>query len=609
MRSASDRIVALAINSRSRLVAQAALGLIVVLSCSIIGLIAASIVSGSKNTTALTIWREHLTRCQSASEETYCYDRFRAVKGRVTDAEGGAIPSVTVRCSRVADLAGLTTVGKMSSDKWIVSIFATNQTDAEGRYSFPHLPVGAYTFFYAAPGWAPVVKDLIVVQDGLGSVLDVTLDRPRTLRVHPIASSIANSQPFAMPYYQYLETTLRPRHVAATFAWPRLRLIPHRWWPELPIAEIEVVSGAAKFVNLGGPLKKGLIVAEIEGEAWRVVGRYNLDEATEAVIGLSPPASSFDVDEAAAFEPWNSLSNPTFRSFYSVLSPVALLWSDPSGDSEFNSAMSDFLAKVRPANMGSMRGFGSQPFLPFIIESQEGLSRFGWTSEASEFAIPDLPAGAYRMRTYDLFGKTSFARGVLVAANKESNISDGLWDKLELEEPDAREIMGSVRWEDGSAVEKAVVIIQHTNNFRVFLRRVEADKNGFFRVQGVPGDEPYFAFAIPPSEATAVREFAYFWADANRRETWRDLTMHGHRIVGRLPDDSPKPYLQLFKISSKGDQLVTTFGADASGLFSIANVPHGRYRVQQMSGEGVAKARSLPIEIAEGRSEERVVWQ
>ena len=58
-------------------------------------------------------------------------------------------------------------------------------TSEDGTYEFAHLPVGARTFFYSAPGrdLAPAIKDLIVVQDGLGAQLDVTLKRPTALRI------------------------------------------------------------------------------------------------------------------------------------------------------------------------------------------------------------------------------------------------------------------------------------------------------------------------------------------------------------------------------------------------------------------------------------------
>ena len=61
---------------------------------------------------------------------------------------------------------------------------------------------------------------------------------------------------------------------------------------------------------------------------------------------------------------------------------------------------------------------------------------------------------------------------------------------------------GFVRWESGVPAQKAEVYIQHAGNFRRYLQRAETDANGYFKCAGVPGGEPYIAFAVPRGEAT-----------------------------------------------------------------------------------------------------------
>ena len=125
-------------------------------------------------------WRRHHEECQRLPEGLYHRDRFCAISGRVTDEEGKPIREALVRCVKLESLLELAKAGTPSPTTWAVPIEAGTTTNDEGTYEFPHLPVRARTFFYSAPGQAlgQAVKDLVVVQDGLGAQLDVTLMRP-----------------------------------------------------------------------------------------------------------------------------------------------------------------------------------------------------------------------------------------------------------------------------------------------------------------------------------------------------------------------------------------------------------------------------------------------
>lgn len=257
---------------------------------------------------------------------------------------------------------------------------------------------------------------------------------------------------------------------------------------------------------------------------------------------------------------------------------------------------------------GNIRSFGIQPFLPVLIESRSGDAWLTQTSDASEFDLVGLPTGFYRVRALDVFGRVSFARGCYVGPGQSAKLANRNWTKLDLDEPDAREIMGVVRWESGLPVAKAVVFVQHTNNFRRFLRRVETDESGFYSIPGVPGDEPYFIFALPPNEDNAIKNFRYFDVISAQREVWHDLILHPHRVKGKLALSNPKPSIELVRIGPDIERKVWTFQADWSGDLGISNIPHGRYRVQTIPRGGEPSYRSAPFDITDGQAEILLNW-
>ena len=172
------------------------------------------------------------------------------------------------------------------------------------------------------------------------------------------------------------------------------------------------------------------------------------------------------------------------------------------------------------SNGGIVRGFAPHPFLPVLVESHTAGPRLAWTSDASEFEVEGLPPGNYRVRALDLFGQMTFAAGIAVRLDRPMTPDQHvrLWSKVDLDELDARQVMGFVKWERGLPAAKAVVFMQNAYDFRKYVRRVEADDRGFFRFVNVPGNEPYFVFALPPGEGPVMREFVYFGVPTPRRE-------------------------------------------------------------------------------------------
>ncbi len=559
----------------------------------ILALVALS-VAGAKSGGGVSnaAWAAHRAEIRKLPEELFHLDRFRAIRGRVTDPDGKPVAGALVRCAKVESLVELAKGGTPSSSGWTVPIEAEISTGQDGTYEFTHLPVGARTFFYSAPGrdLAPAIKDLIVVQDGLGARLDVTLARPAKLLVR-------------------LKT---PAKTAM-----RLYLVPQRWWPSLETATVPPTWRATQFPRLGGPFRKGLIATAGPGDAspLKIIGRYDLDRSAEvALAGKEMPVLRYELPEAAGLEPWRFEPSTEERMFFAAMSPVALFWRKaPFGwpswlaiPSIVSSALPR-LKSAKPAGDGNARGFAPHPFLPVLLESRTAGPRLAWTSEASEFEVRGLPAASHRVRALDLFGRVTFAAGVSVRPGYGATQDVRLWSKLDLDEPDSRQVMGFVRWESGLPVEKAAVFMQNTYNFRKFVRRVETDEQGYFRFFDVPGNEPYFVFAVPPSD-NAMRSFEYFGVGFFQREVWRELTVHPHRVTGLVEAAYPESDLQLVRIDEGKERVLWSFRADPSGRFTVANVPHGRYRVQTSPGDRGKAARSLPLEVTDGRPEVVVQW-
>ena len=562
-----------------------------------------------KGGTSNAAWEKHRAEIRALPDELYRRDRFRAIRGRVADSEGKPVSGALVRCVRIESLVELAKAGMPNASRWTVPIEAEVTTDSAGNYEFPHLPVGARTFFYSAPGpeLAPVIKDLVVVQDGLGAQLNVTLERPAVLRVKIEAAPVRTV---------LMSGAGRSPGPSKPPAPSRLHLIPQRWWPVLVTADVPQGQTSVKFQGLGGPLRKGLIAASGPDDSARlqVLGRYDLDESAEAVVtDAKTTVSQYDLPEAAGIEPWGFPTRISQRLFYAAMSPIALFWpvigdNQPPRWTEPSYTLSPIVLRLPAGGTGTVRGFAPHPFLPVLVESRSGGSWLVWTSDASEFEVSGLPAGSFRVRALDLFGRVTFAAGASVR-DGSTMAPARLWAKVDLDEPDSREVMGFVRWESGIPAEKAVVFMQNSYSFRKFLRRAETDEQGFFRFSDVPGDEPYFIFALPPGDDDAMRAPEYFGVAAPQREVWRTLTLHPHSVTGSAPaNSSGKAPLRLVLIGRDGERPVWSFKAAEGGRFAVANVPHGRYRIHVDSGEGGVLARSLPFDVGDKPSQTAVRW-
>ncbi len=328
------------------------------------------------------------------------------------------------------------------------------------------------------------------------------------------------------------------------------------------------------------------------------------------MVWRGQPALRWDLPEAAGLEPWQEPLTSSVRLFYAAMSPIALFWA-PDGDiGPLRLPLAEFIRSFdEPAMRGTLRGFAPSPFVPVLAKSPWSAGVLTWTSEASEFEVAGLPAGTYRARALDLFGRVTFASGAYVGPDQRTTAATTLWAKVDLDEPDRRQVMGFVRWESGVPVGKAAVFMQNTSDFRKYVRRVETDEHGYFRFADVPANEPYFVFAVPPGQTHAMRTLDYFGIAVFQREIWREQVVHPHRITGSLAEViSPESVLELVSVDRKVDALVWSFRADPSQRFTVENVPHGRYCVQVSHREGENAVRSLAFEVGDGGADVTVEW-
>ncbi len=542
-----------------------------------------------------TAWKAHRAACLEIPQERYHLDRARAVRGLVHDPDGNPVPGALVRCVRGDALLELARSGAPTPENWSGLVETETRTDSEGRYEFPHLSQGSRMICASAAGFAPDVQGLVLVQDGSGARVDFRLESPRTLRVR-VAD--ADDRPL------------------------RIHLVPHRWWPELMSRDVNGEEAEVEFSGVGGPFRTGLVLVSdlSSGSSWEPKGRFEVDRSDEITISCTEEytPSARDVPEAECVPAWQRETSEAGRRFFSLLTPVALFWQ--AGGSRPSAADLDLAHQIQAAGLdlvahrpnssrarGGLRGSGPSPFLPVLIESRDGPAWLEWTSEASEFELLGLPRGLYRVRSLNSYGRVSFARGAIVPASGVVDLGARPGSPIELDEPLSREVMGTVRWEDGRPADKAVVFLQDATNFRRFLKREVTNRNGYFRIPDVPAAR-YVAFALPPDDKRAMKSFVYPRVDAMPRETWLDLSLSPHRVIGRLPAAGSSRLVQLARVDPEGrERVVWSLTPADDGQFEITNVPHGQYVVRRARDGSAPGSASLPF-VVEGDRTVTVRW-
>jgi Carboxypeptidase regulatory-like domain len=533
-------------------------------------LVGLSFVAAHETSKTASAWKSHRELCLQIPEEVYLKDRSRALRGIVHDTAGKPISGALVQCIRAESLLQLARSVPPAPTLWSGLVETEARTNSEGRYEFPYLAEGSRTICVSAPGFAPAVQSFVVVQDGTGARIDVTLDFPKTLRL------------------QLNDVGDRPR---------RIHLVPYRWWPDLVSHDVRAGEARAEIPGLGGPFRKGLVLVSDLGNSarWKVSGAFDLDRSDGLTVSCARDALELTVaiPEAACIAPWRTGVSEAERLFFSMFTPVALFWP--------TEVLPKPVIVWRPEGLleqRGMHGYGPHAFVPILIESRDGGSWLEWTSGASEFELIGIPAGTYRVRALKSFDQVSFARGLIVPPTGVVDLATRLGDELDLDEPLSREFMGIVRWEDGRPAEGAEVFLQDAANFRRFLQRVVTDSNGFFRVPGVPGGAQYFAFALPAKDQRAIKQLNYPRVDLVRRETWLDMSLSPHKIVGQLAEGGSKTRLDLVCTEPNGlERVVWSVPADEDGQFEITNVPHGRYVVRATSGGNATDIASLPLTV------------
>ena len=103
-------------------------------------------------------WDNHRAEIRKLPEDLYHRDRFRAIRGRVTDSEGQPVSGALVRCVKVESLVELAKAGTPHASGWNFPVEAEITTGTDGGYEFPHLPVGAHILLFGS-GTGPGAGD------------------------------------------------------------------------------------------------------------------------------------------------------------------------------------------------------------------------------------------------------------------------------------------------------------------------------------------------------------------------------------------------------------------------------------------------------------------
>jgi hypothetical protein len=93
--------------------------------------------SGSRSN---AVWRKHHEDSHKLPDELFHRDRFRAIRGRVSDEDGKPVAGALVRCVRLESLVELARAGVPSASTWRLPIEAETTADEQGRYEFPICP-------------------------------------------------------------------------------------------------------------------------------------------------------------------------------------------------------------------------------------------------------------------------------------------------------------------------------------------------------------------------------------------------------------------------------------------------------------------------------------
>ena len=531
---------------------------------------------------AATAWAEHRRACIQAPAAKYHLDRSRAVRGAVYGPDGKPVEDSLVRCIRAKSLLLKASNFPPVPELWSDLVEAETRTDSHGRFEFTHLDEGCWTICTSAAGLAPDVQSLVLVQDGSGASLDINLTHPKTLRV----------------VLQGFDK--RPR---------RVYLVPYRWWPELLSRDFVGTEQELMFTEIGGPFAKGLIVvADLDGKSnWLPKFAYNLEQSDEAVVLADDDLamSSLSVPETTSLLRWKTEISEAERLFFGLLTPVALFCNPES-----------LLRKAANGQHGDsltleenrvLRGFGPNAYVPMLIESQSGDAWLEYTSEASEFELKNISNGTYRVRALDSFGRLTFARGAVVNNSPDTELAVRPIAHVLVDEPRSREVMGTVRWEDGSPAVGANVFLQDAASFRRFLQKVDVNRNGFFYVPEVPASR-YVAFAMPPDDEQAMKNFVSFDVNELPREKWADLIVSNRRIVGKLPDTRFWQRIELLREGQEDQKTVVwTISPIKNRDFEISNVLAGKYSIRAIGESDASNVISLPFDIAQ-ESSTNVRW-
>ena len=478
-------------------------------------------------------WREHIDALSLVDSRAYYQDNARVFSGRVTNSQGEGLGGVAVS---VLDVKGLVSAGVADPKQYLAQPFPverTVQADKDGSYQIEGLSRGLKTFCFGDVESGMVSVAGISVEDGYGGRFNARIGASRELAINDLDDAVAT-----------------------------IHLVPHQWWPSPLSAEVR--DGSAVFSRLSGPFARGLIIGEKRDGRTEVLGsfegdkvlRFDSGERNELLLPLIGAGTFAKPFQMSAFD----------IIYLASSSPMGLfLIADPNRTAKSESG-------------SEVRGFAPRPHNPVLLESTSGkFSQLQWTSEAKEFVFETVPEGTYRIRSLTWGGESCDSAGIVVSGAKNPVVYLSA-----SRDDDARAaVCGCVATQTGGQAEEPIeVVMQDVQDFRRYLKVKAVDKNGFYRLDGVPTGR-FLIFVRVTDGSRSLRNTGSVTVTklGAQCEHWTPLTWFSGKI--QLTWQGETNSARILRVTEQGDEFVgAAVRVNMEARSTVSNVRPGNYKVQ-----------------------------
>ncbi|MEW6744614.1 MAG: carboxypeptidase-like regulatory domain-containing protein [Planctomycetota bacterium] len=334
---------------------------------------------------------------------------------------------------------------------------------------------------------------------------------------------------------------------------------------------------------------------DAELEAPHVIERQLLDDAGAPISGAyvaavpsrwwtEMPWSLSDHEGRVRLSVPATESSPTLVMQRTSESPLEIVEEPPhrTTGSDPLDPRDVFLGHARDALVVDCEGdapapvIAERPYLPLYVTGEK--STFVCFADAAAEVRPPLERlapGPYELRLALPGGGRSRARGLFSGVTSAEPVIFDARDRPLVR--GVSDIYGFVTGPGGLAVHRAQVTGQSLDPERWYLKRVETDEQGFYRLDGTPQGASFALFARGFNDEHAIKNFHFITA-SEEQGTRLDLVLHqgAVSVTGAEEDEE----IRLFTEPSPGEEeLLWTCAADEHGCARMNNVPHGAYRV------------------------------